>query len=647
MPRLGSNEEAFLSLVKSLQKGKAKEHVPVDISSQPQPSNKEYRGFSVASRVLSDIVEETPGPDDQPATMGAQEELTTNSPVLAPLGKGKVIDDAVQADQPSATYTVIGSNFAPGTTAADIQVAILSAGGEVRECRIVSQVPIVTAEMSFVERAQADHVIAAFDNKKADGHLLRVYMKAEDTNTPPEASRKEMELAQTEEDTLASAVQSEQQLSRPVLKERGRTLYASTNGAAVARAGVEVAATTSITKTAGSDRTVKKQQTPQKCPGEEPELGRMEAEYRRQEADADESYQERKKGEAEEMAWVQATGAPYPLEKTRARRLTEEAEVACLKSLAEEKLERQQEAVRSLNQGMKQPVDRESIYPEPSTTATANNNTASLPAAVDAPISSHLLPPGPITIEAAPRPTTVSKSSTPLLSSGHEFLQALNKRLLPSSPASTNTDRVPQPFLPNDILPDELPTATRTLPILSNGQIRPFSPLTQITTTGTLQTPSGEHTINLAVPPPPPPTQVTTTPQWTTSWTEPKTYFDFNSNSHSHYRADSKPPTPPQERPSFPTNHLSLSASDHSSLRPHPNHHINGSSSSPNPPANNSDKTLTLLSGSAPRGYIYMPRRYTIEDLIKIEKAYWRKVFSALLEREGRGKIVVAVTEGL
>ncbi|KAL8912174.1 MAG: hypothetical protein Q9171_002808 [Xanthocarpia ochracea] len=646
MPRLGSNEEAFLSLIKSLQKGKAKEHVPVDISSQPQPFNKEYRGFSVAPRVLSDIVEETPGPDDRPATMGAQEELTINSPLLVPQGEEEFIDDAVHADQPSATYTVIGSNFAPGTTAADIQVAILSAGGQVRDCWIVSQVPIVTAEMSFTERAQADHVIAAFDNKKADGHLLRVYLKAEDTNTRPEASREEVELAQTEEDTLAGAVQPQQQLARPVLNGRGRNLYASTNGATDARAGVELAATTSITKNAESDRTAMKQQTPQKYLEEEPELGRLEAEYRRQEAEAGERYQKRKKAEAEEMAWVQAAAARYPLEKTRGRRLTEEAEVARLQTLAEEKLERHKEVARSLNGGVKQPVDREPIDPEPSTTATANNTTASLPAAMEASISSHLASSEPITIEAAPRPTTVSKSTTPLLSNGHEFLQALNKRLLPSS-VSTNSDGFPQPSLPNEILPDELPTATKTLPILLNGQIRPFSPLTQITTTGTLQTPSGEHTVNLALPPPPPPTQVTTTPQWTTSLTEPKTYFDFNSNSQSHYRADSKPPTPPQERPISPTKHLSLFASDHSTLSPRPNHHINSFSSSPNPPANNNNKTLTLLSGSGPRGYIYMPRRYNIEDLIKIEKAYWRKAFSALLERGGRGKIVVAVTEGL
>ena len=474
-------------------------------------------------------------------------------------------------------------------------------------------------------------------------------MKAEDTNKPPEASREEVRLAQTEEDTFAGAVQSEQQLTRPVLKGRGRNIYASTNGASDARAGVEVTATTSITKTAESDRTAMKQQTAQKYLEEEPELGRVEAEYRRQEAEADERLQKRKKAEAEEMAWVQTAATSYLLEKTRARRLTEEAEVVRLKPLAEEKPKRQKEAVKSLSEGMKQPVDREPIDPEPSTTATANNTTASLPAAMEAPISSHLASPEPMTIEASHRPTTVSKSSTPLLSNGHEFLQALNKRLLPSSPVSTNTDRVPQPSLPNDILPDELPTATKTLPILPNGQIRPFSPLSQITTTGTLQTPSGEHTISLAVPPllPPPPTQVTTTPQWTPSWTEPKTYFDFKSNLHSHHRADSKPPTPPQERPISSVNHLPLSTSNHSTLPPRPKHHINSSSPAPNPPANDNIKKLTILSGSGPRGYIYMPRRYDTEDLIRIGKDCWLKTFSALLERGGRGKIVVAVTEGL
>ncbi|KAL8728346.1 MAG: hypothetical protein Q9166_005489 [cf. Caloplaca sp. 2 TL-2023] len=84
-------------------------------------------------------------------------------------------------------YTVVGSNFAPGTTAADIEAAMFPIGGEMQECRIVTSVPNVMAEMVFSERVRADNVIATFNNKKADGRLLRMYMKLGKTSPPPKA----------------------------------------------------------------------------------------------------------------------------------------------------------------------------------------------------------------------------------------------------------------------------------------------------------------------------------------------------------------------------------------------------------------------------------------------------------------------------
>ncbi|KAL8861491.1 MAG: hypothetical protein Q9178_002015, partial [Gyalolechia marmorata] len=63
-------------------------------------------------------------------------------------------------------YTVVGSNFAPGTTAADIEAAMLPIGGQMQDCRIVTKVPNVVAEMVFAEKSQADNVIATFNNKK-------------------------------------------------------------------------------------------------------------------------------------------------------------------------------------------------------------------------------------------------------------------------------------------------------------------------------------------------------------------------------------------------------------------------------------------------------------------------------------------------
>ena len=63
-------------------------------------------------------------------------------------------------------YTVIGSNFAPGTTAADIESAMLPVGGEMQNCRILTAAPTVMAEMVFAEKENAEIVINTFNNKK-------------------------------------------------------------------------------------------------------------------------------------------------------------------------------------------------------------------------------------------------------------------------------------------------------------------------------------------------------------------------------------------------------------------------------------------------------------------------------------------------
>ncbi|KAL8774520.1 MAG: hypothetical protein Q9209_000893 [Squamulea sp. 1 TL-2023] len=84
-------------------------------------------------------------------------------------------------------YTVVGSNFAPGTTAADIEAAMLPIGGQMQDCRIVDKVPNVVAEMVFSEKAQADNVIATFNNKKADGRLLSMHLRLGKSSPPPKA----------------------------------------------------------------------------------------------------------------------------------------------------------------------------------------------------------------------------------------------------------------------------------------------------------------------------------------------------------------------------------------------------------------------------------------------------------------------------
>ncbi|KAK2759380.1 hypothetical protein FQN54_002858 [Arachnomyces sp. PD_36] len=85
-------------------------------------------------------------------------------------------------------FVVLGSNFAPGTTSADIESAMEPVGGQMLDCRIVSKHPSVMAEMTFTESRGAENVIATFNNQKADGRVLHVRMKAGGASTTPAES---------------------------------------------------------------------------------------------------------------------------------------------------------------------------------------------------------------------------------------------------------------------------------------------------------------------------------------------------------------------------------------------------------------------------------------------------------------------------
>ena len=71
-------------------------------------------------------------------------------------------------------YTVQASNFAPGTTAADIESAMVPIGGEMQSCRIIKSAPTVIAEMVFLDKAGADNVITTFNNQKVRRKKARV-----------------------------------------------------------------------------------------------------------------------------------------------------------------------------------------------------------------------------------------------------------------------------------------------------------------------------------------------------------------------------------------------------------------------------------------------------------------------------------------
>jgi hypothetical protein len=68
----------------------------------------------------------------------------------------------------SSNYTVIAQNFAPGTTAADIEAVLVpdeTNAGLVR-CRLVASNPTVIAEVVMTNREVAEDIIATYNNKK-------------------------------------------------------------------------------------------------------------------------------------------------------------------------------------------------------------------------------------------------------------------------------------------------------------------------------------------------------------------------------------------------------------------------------------------------------------------------------------------------
>lgn len=66
----------------------------------------------------------------------------------------------------SGPTVVLGSNFAPGTTAADIESALEPVGGTMLSCSLMVTYPSVVAEMTFADRSGAEAVVSTFNNQK-------------------------------------------------------------------------------------------------------------------------------------------------------------------------------------------------------------------------------------------------------------------------------------------------------------------------------------------------------------------------------------------------------------------------------------------------------------------------------------------------
>lgn len=72
-------------------------------------------------------------------------------------------------------YSVMAQNFAPGTTAADIESAMTPIGGEMISCRIVKTSPILIFEMAFASREGGERVIETFNDKTVSFFILRFF----------------------------------------------------------------------------------------------------------------------------------------------------------------------------------------------------------------------------------------------------------------------------------------------------------------------------------------------------------------------------------------------------------------------------------------------------------------------------------------
>ncbi|KAK1750653.1 hypothetical protein QBC47DRAFT_393163 [Echria macrotheca] len=81
-------------------------------------------------------------------------------------------------------FVCLAQNFAPGTTAADIESAMTPVSGVIHRVRIVKTSPIVIAEVTFANKDGADRAIKTFDGQTADGRVIRVYPKPGNQETP-------------------------------------------------------------------------------------------------------------------------------------------------------------------------------------------------------------------------------------------------------------------------------------------------------------------------------------------------------------------------------------------------------------------------------------------------------------------------------
>lgn len=103
---------------------------------------------------------------------------------------------------------MVASNFAPGTTAADIESAVATDSTDseghngLLSCRLTSEHPAVVAELVFSERTIADRIIKRYDNQRADGRVLRLAYKTHPATTSTQPLPSSDEVIQDENEDV-------------------------------------------------------------------------------------------------------------------------------------------------------------------------------------------------------------------------------------------------------------------------------------------------------------------------------------------------------------------------------------------------------------------------------------------------------------
>lgn len=99
--------------------------------------------------------------------------IQNNSRNNAPAVRDDAPGFSIRGVATGGPFTVVASNFAPGTTAADVMSA-MAPYGDIQSCKLMSAAPTVVVETVFDSRESADKVISTFNNQKVRTACLLV-----------------------------------------------------------------------------------------------------------------------------------------------------------------------------------------------------------------------------------------------------------------------------------------------------------------------------------------------------------------------------------------------------------------------------------------------------------------------------------------